>query len=174
MPTEVVEDLANGRRGVGTVNHCAHGKNVSIEEILDWVPPEYVTKRITMSAPGVPRIRRHDGAHRARPRIRPTSSIAWQRPRSAKDRRVVEAIWDQLRASSSEHSATLIELAAADAAERAAGRQAEPDVPASTARHLAAPVTAAGGPIAYLPDDGGTPSTSPGSVRPDDDREDAR
>jgi hypothetical protein len=44
--TEVAEDLAGGRRGIGTVNHCAHGKNVSIEEVLDWVPPEYETKRI--------------------------------------------------------------------------------------------------------------------------------
>jgi hypothetical protein len=48
--------------------------------------------------------------------------------------------------------ANLIELAAADAAERAAAREAEPDVPASPARHLAAPLTAAPGPIAYLPE----------------------
>jgi hypothetical protein len=52
-------------------------------------------------------------------------------------------------------SASLIELAAADARERAAGRAAEPDVPASTARHLSAPMAVAGGPIAYLPDDRG-------------------
>lgn len=30
-------------------------KNVSIEEILDWVLPEYVTKRATMNVAGVPR-----------------------------------------------------------------------------------------------------------------------
>ena len=53
--------------------------------------------------------------------------------------------------------ATLIELAAADAAERAAGRDAEPDVPASIARHLSAPLPATGGPIAYLSDEAGTP-----------------
>jgi hypothetical protein len=29
-PMEVIEDLANGRRGVGTVNHCAHGKDLSV------------------------------------------------------------------------------------------------------------------------------------------------
>ena len=42
---------------------------------------------------------------------------------------------------------TLIELAAADAAELAAGREEEPDVPTSTARHLSAPMAATGGPI---------------------------
>jgi hypothetical protein len=32
--------------------------------------------------------------------------------------------------------------------------EAEPDVSAGTARHLSAPMAAAGGPIAYLPEDG--------------------
>jgi hypothetical protein len=50
-------------------------------------------------------------------------------------------------------SATLIELAAADAAERAAGRREEPAVPAGTGRYLSEPLIPAGGPIAYLSDD---------------------
>jgi hypothetical protein len=29
--TDVVEDLAGGRRGVGTVNHCMHAKSVSVD-----------------------------------------------------------------------------------------------------------------------------------------------
>ena len=37
------------RRGVGTTNHCMHGKDVLIEEILDWRPTDYVTQRSTMS-----------------------------------------------------------------------------------------------------------------------------
>jgi uncharacterized protein YndB with AHSA1/START domain len=36
------------RRGIGTTNHCMHGKDVMIEEILDWRPTEYVTHRTTM------------------------------------------------------------------------------------------------------------------------------
>jgi hypothetical protein len=43
----VVEDTVDGRRGPGTVNHCAHGKDLSLKEVIDWVPPEYETKRIT-------------------------------------------------------------------------------------------------------------------------------
>jgi uncharacterized protein YndB with AHSA1/START domain len=34
---------ADGRRGVGTQNHCVHGKNASLEEILDWRPFDYFT-----------------------------------------------------------------------------------------------------------------------------------
>ena len=152
--TGVAEDLAKGRRGVGTVNHCAHGKNVSIEEVLDWVPPEYVTKRINMQAPGVPRLLVTMELI-ARGPAQTELVFRLGRPRSAKDRRVVEAIWDQIRPGVERDGATLIELAAADAAERAAGREAEPDVPASTARHLSGPIASAGGPIVYLSDDGG-------------------
>lgn len=32
-----------GRTGVGASNHCAHGRGVSIETILDWRPFEYTT-----------------------------------------------------------------------------------------------------------------------------------
>jgi hypothetical protein len=32
-----------GRAGVGAVNHCAHGKSVSAEVIVDWRPFEYAT-----------------------------------------------------------------------------------------------------------------------------------
>jgi uncharacterized protein YndB with AHSA1/START domain len=36
------------RRGAGTTNHCVHGKDILVEEILDWHPTEYVTHRTTM------------------------------------------------------------------------------------------------------------------------------
>ncbi len=36
------------RRGVGTTNHCMHGADVLIEEILDWRPTDHVTLRTTM------------------------------------------------------------------------------------------------------------------------------
>ena len=35
-----------GRTGVGARNHCAHGKGVSVETILDWRPFEYVTSQM--------------------------------------------------------------------------------------------------------------------------------
>ena len=150
--TDVAEDLANGRRGIGTVNHCAHGKNVSIEEVIDWAPPEYVTKRINMQVPGVPRIVVTMELIARGPAL---TDVAFRlkRPRSAKDRLIAEGIWDQIRPGIERDGATLVELAAADATERAAGREAEPVVPASIARHLSAPLRTAAEPIVYLPGD---------------------
>jgi hypothetical protein len=149
--TDVVEDLANGRRGVGTVNHCVHGKNVSIEEVLDWVPPEYETKRIKTPINGAPRLVMTTELIE---RVPDQTDLVYRvaRPRSLKDRLILQAMEGQFRTAVVRDSATLIELATADAAERAAGRATEPDVPASTARYLSAPVTASGGPIVYLPD----------------------
>lgn len=152
--TAVTEDLASGRRGIGTVNHCAHGKNVSIEEVLDWVPPEYETKRINTGLKGAPRIILTMELIARSP---DQTDLVYRvgRPRSLKDRLILQAMEGMFRGAVERDSATLLELAAADAAERAAGREAEPDVPASTARHLSAPLSASPGPIAYLPDDGG-------------------
>jgi hypothetical protein len=39
------------RRGVGATNHCMHGKDAIIEEILDWRPYDYLTDRSTMPTP---------------------------------------------------------------------------------------------------------------------------
>jgi uncharacterized protein YndB with AHSA1/START domain len=36
------------RRGVGTTNHCMHGQDVLVEQILDWRPTDYVTHRTTV------------------------------------------------------------------------------------------------------------------------------
>jgi hypothetical protein len=155
-PMEVVEDLAMGRRGVGAVNHCAHGKDLSIEEILDWVPPEYLTKRVTMVAPGVPRfVFTMELVARAPEQTDLVYRMA--RPRSAKDRRVLEAMKEPLRATLTSTAVPLIELASADARERAMGRKAEPEVPASTTRYLSEPIINPQGPIAYLPDDVSSP-----------------
>jgi hypothetical protein len=49
--TEILVDSAGGRRGVGTTNHCMHGKDAVIEEILDWRPYDYLTERTTMGTP---------------------------------------------------------------------------------------------------------------------------
>lgn len=39
----VDQATADGRRGIGTTNHCVHGKSASVEEILDWRPYDYFT-----------------------------------------------------------------------------------------------------------------------------------
>lgn len=45
----VDQDNPGGRQGVGTTNHCVHGGSTFVEEIVDWRPFHYVTKRITRS-----------------------------------------------------------------------------------------------------------------------------
>lgn len=50
--TEVeVKGAVGGRRGVGSSNHCAHGPEAAIEEILDWRPYDYVTDRTIIESP---------------------------------------------------------------------------------------------------------------------------
>lgn len=45
-----------GRRGVGTVNHCVHGADATVEEILDWRPFDYYTERSTLPLPDGPKV----------------------------------------------------------------------------------------------------------------------
>jgi len=52
--TDVIVEARGNRRGVGATNHCMHGKDAIIEEILDWRPYDYVTDRSTMNTPGGP------------------------------------------------------------------------------------------------------------------------
>ncbi|GGI47529.1 hypothetical protein BCL57_002226 [Agromyces flavus] len=47
-----LEVLAVGnRRGVGTTNHCLHGDETIVEEVLDWRPYDDVTHRTTFTTP---------------------------------------------------------------------------------------------------------------------------
>jgi uncharacterized protein YndB with AHSA1/START domain len=52
--TGVTTDGAGNRRAVGATNHCMHGKDEILEEILDWRPFDYLTVRSTMQTPGGP------------------------------------------------------------------------------------------------------------------------
>jgi uncharacterized protein YndB with AHSA1/START domain len=52
----VLENAPKGRRGAGAINHCMHGKDTIIEEVLDWRPYDYMTSRYTMPMPGSPRM----------------------------------------------------------------------------------------------------------------------
>ena len=46
--TAVDQLPTTARRGVGTTNHCMHGTDVLIEEILDWRPTDYYSLRTTL------------------------------------------------------------------------------------------------------------------------------
>ena len=53
---DVRENTAKGRRGPGAQLHCLHGKDVIIEEVVDWRPFDYVTLATQLPIPGAPKI----------------------------------------------------------------------------------------------------------------------
>ena len=53
---KVRETIAAGRRGVGTVNHCQHGPDVIIEEVLDWRPFQTLTLTTLLPMLGAPKV----------------------------------------------------------------------------------------------------------------------
>jgi hypothetical protein len=53
--TEVrIDGATGGRRGPGSANHCRHGKDAIVEQILDWMPYDYVTDRTVIDTPTGP------------------------------------------------------------------------------------------------------------------------
>ena len=48
-----IDEFVDGRRGVGTVNHCAHGASVTVQQVLDWQPFTSFTTRDETDAVGV-------------------------------------------------------------------------------------------------------------------------
>ena len=136
-------DGTTGRRGAGTVNHCIHGKDTIIEEVLDWRPVDYVTVRTQLPAPGVPKLVNSFvlldlGEDRTRVEMR----VA--RPKSAKDRAIAEQLVPMLDVSITEGLKALrplIESAAAEARETARA-SAEPELPEAHGRNVREPIAA--------------------------------
>src|SRR6201984_42499 len=52
----IIETSGNRRRGIGTENHCMHGKDAIVEEVLDWRPFDYFTVSTLFLIPGAPKI----------------------------------------------------------------------------------------------------------------------
>ena len=135
--TAVEEDVANGRRGAGTVNHCMHGKDVIIEEVLDWQPPDYLTRRTQLFDTGVNLTLTHalsdgpGGGTRIEVRVAPP-------PPELMERFVqLGPMMQQSMQASGEALVKLLNEAAAGIRARA---DAAPELPASAARFATQPV----------------------------------
>jgi len=48
-----VSEFVEARRGVGTVNHCAHGPSVTVQQIIDWQPFRSFTSRDDVDGTGI-------------------------------------------------------------------------------------------------------------------------
>ncbi len=135
-------DGTAGRRGVGTVNHCIHGKDTIVEEVLDWLPVDYVTLRTQMPMPGVPKLVNSfvmTDVEGARTKV----EMRLARPRSAKDRAIAEGLLPMLDISiraGMDALRPLIEAAAAEARAAATSAPPEPEVPAALGRNLREPI----------------------------------
>jgi uncharacterized protein YndB with AHSA1/START domain len=133
-----------GRRGVGTVNHCMHGKDAVIEEVVDWEPNDHVTYRSLMPIPDAPKLLNSfqltdlgDGRTRIEFRL--------ARPRARKDRAMAESLVENLDTTIEADIAALARLVnAAAEAVAAADLPAEPDLPASRNRMVTEPITRVG------------------------------
>ena len=134
----VVEKATNGRRGAGTQNHCLHGKDAIIEDVLDWRPFDHVTLTALLPIPGAAKIlfsyafeERSDGGTHFEFRIakpKPKDLPFYERVRSTVEANFT-AGFDILRSM---------------AAERPTGSavEDEPPLPVSRERFLTAPLHA--------------------------------
>ena len=52
----IIENSSNKRRGIGTENHCMHGKDAIVEEVLDWRPSDFFTVSTLLPISGAPKI----------------------------------------------------------------------------------------------------------------------
>jgi len=126
--TEVtIEGATGGRRGVGSANHCMHGKDAIIEEILDWRPYDYVTDRTILATPSGPVKLLHTIE------LEPVSSgtiihLRFAAPKTRREKALMEHIGPAYGAALESGIPNLIAQLNAELVAREAGRGPEPEL----------------------------------------------
>ncbi len=126
--TEVaIEGATGGRRGPGSSNHCMHGKDAVIEEILDWRPYDYVTDRTILATP--------DGPLRVLHTIElePTTTgttihMRFAAPKTKREMPLMQVIGPAYAHALEVHAPGLVAQLDAELAAREAGRAPEPEL----------------------------------------------
>ena len=126
--TEVaIEGATGGRRGPGSSNHCMHGKDAVIEEILDWRPYDYVTDRTILATP--------DGPLRVLHTIElePTTTgttihMRFAAPKTKREMPLMQVIGPAYAHALEVHAPGLVALLDAELAARDAGAGPEPEL----------------------------------------------
>jgi len=108
------------------VNHCMHGPDAIIEEILDWRPWDYLTDRSTMPG-GAPVL---FSTFELEPTAQGTIVHARFAPKTAKDRAMLAQMGPMLTEAITEGFKALSAQAAEEAQAQAEGRELEPELPA--------------------------------------------
>ncbi len=126
--TDVIQDAPGNRRGVGATNHCMHGKDAIVEEVLDWRPFDYYTLRSTMATPGGP-VKLISTTELVPTATGTVVNYRFGRPKSAKDLAALEPMKPMFEGMIAASSAALRSLLPSEVAARTAGAAPEPDVP---------------------------------------------
>ncbi len=137
------EANAGGRRGVGTTNHCVHGRDAIIEEVLAWRPGEILTTRMQLPMPNVPKFTYTEFLEPTADGMSTRLTMRMLRPTSAKDRAILAEVTGALDASYSARMPplrALLEVEMATRAVAASDDAPEPDLPVSSGRNMREPV----------------------------------
>jgi hypothetical protein len=130
--TEVaIEGAKGGRRGIGSSNHCMHGKDAVIEEILDWRPYDYVTDRTILATPGGPLRVLHTIE------LEPTTTgttihMRYAPPRTKREMPLMREIGPAYAHALEAQAPQLVEQLEAELAARAEDAGSEPALPAAS------------------------------------------
>lgn len=130
--TQVQVDAPGGRRGLGSANHCMHGKDAVLEEILDWRPYDYLTDRTVLDAPGGPVKVLHTIELEPTP-IGTTIHVRFGHPRTRREKTLMEVIGPAYEKGFRAAIPNLLAQLGAEAAAREAGRGTEPKLAAARA-----------------------------------------
>lgn len=127
--TDVIQDATGNRRAVGATNHCMHGKDAIVEEVLDWRPFDYFTIRSIVQTPGGP-----VGIPNTF-ELEPTAtgtrvSLRFQRLSDPAEVAIVEPMAPMFQGMVDTGAAALRALLGSEMPKRAAAAPPEPDVPA--------------------------------------------
>jgi uncharacterized protein YndB with AHSA1/START domain len=128
--TDVIQEAPGNRRAVGTTNHCMHGKDAIVEEVLDWRPFDYFTMRSTIGTPAGPI--RVLGTFELEPTTTGTRvHVRFAKPKAKKDAEVMAAMLPVFQGMIDAGAAAVRTLVAAEARARAAEAPLEPAIPAA-------------------------------------------
>jgi uncharacterized protein YndB with AHSA1/START domain len=126
--TEVkIEGATGGRRGPGSANHCRHGRDAVIEEILDWRPYDYLSDRTILDAPSGPIKVLHTVEFEPRP-DGTTIHFRYAAPKTKREKELMKVIGPAYGAALQSGIPTLIAQLDAELAAREAGRAPEPEL----------------------------------------------
>ena len=123
----VLAESTGNRRGVGATTHCMHGAAVTVEEILDWRPYDYLSDRGTHPTP----LGLMTSLETIELEPTPTGTIVHFRyaaPRTAKQRAIMTTMGPDFQALYEARMKTLLGQLDAEMAARA-GAGPEPELP---------------------------------------------